>query len=226
MNVINADFRRHSVELLNRYKAIHPSELGHVIEFGFLPGDISLVNTKPCNVVGSALTVRITPTDSVLVYKAISMAKPGDVLVVDMQGEKRHACWGEITTLFAKKQQLAGAVIDGPVTDSRRIDELGVPVFSRGRSNLTTKLIGFRGDINVPVSIGGVSVSPGDIVLGNEDGVLVVPFDYADKLITYAEKAEEDDEERKDESRSIMEIMQIEKYVSRLELLEGQPGGR
>lgn len=219
MNVIIQDIPRISPQLIDRYKAIHPSELGHVIEFGFMSQDISLVNDKPFYVVGTAFTVRITPTDSALVYKAISMAQPGDVLVVEMQEEERHACWGEITTTFAKKMELAGAVIDGPVTDSRRIKELEFPVFSRGRSNLTTKLIGFRGDINVPVQCGGVSVSPGDIVLGNEDGILVIPHAYAEKLIVFAEKAEEDDEERKDESRSIMEIMDIEKYVSRLELL-------
>jgi regulator of RNase E activity RraA len=87
---------------------------------------------------------------------------------------------------------LSGAVIDGPVVDSARIVELDFPVMSRGRTNLTTKFVGFRSDVNVPVSVGGVTVNPGDLILANEDGVTAIPFELADKLIPVAEAADAD----------------------------------
>jgi 4-hydroxy-4-methyl-2-oxoglutarate aldolase len=223
LNVIVKSPLRPELGLIERLKRIHPSELGHVIEYGFMDPDIRLLGTSPCYIVGPALTVRITPTDSVMVYKALDMARPGDVIVVDSQGERRHACWGEITSLNSLRKKLAGAVIDGPATDSGRITELGFPVFSRSTTNLTTKLIGFRGDINVPVQCGGVTVKPGDIVCANEDGVLVIPFERAESLIQIAEAAEKTEEVRQKriaQGDSFMDIMGIQPFIDKMNVTE------
>jgi regulator of RNase E activity RraA len=215
MNIFQDVPRRLPDELIERYKKIHPSELGHVIEFGFMSGDITPVLKKPFYFVGTAVTCRITPVCSVAVYDAIRRAREGDVIVVDMQGEKRHACWGEITTICAKERGLAGAVIDGPVVDSGRIIELDFPVMSRGRTNLTTKFVGFRSDVNIPVSVGGVNVNPGDLILANEDGVTVIPFETADKIIAYAEEADRKDFERQEYIRrgELYTFMEVDKYL-------------
>lgn len=223
INVIVQSPPRPDPSLVERFKNIHPSELGHVIEYGFMDIDIRPVDAATPYVVGPALTVRITPTDSAMVYKALDMARPGDVIVIDNQGERRHACWGEITTLNALRKQVAGAVVDGPVTDSRRIVELGFPAFSRSSTNLTTKLIGFRGDINVPVQCGGVTVQPGDIVCANEDGVLVVPLERAATLIESAEGAEKTEgtrQERIARGDSFMDIMGIQPFIDKMNVTE------
>lgn len=223
VNVIVKSPPRPDAELVDRFKRIHPSELGHVIEYGFMDADIRPVASKSCYIVGPALTVRITPTDSAMVYKALDLAQPGDIIVIDNQGERRHSCWGEVTTLNSLQKKLTGAIVDGPVTDSTRIKELEFPVFSRSSSNLTTKLIGFRGDINIPVQCGNVTVNPGDIVCGNEDGVVVVPLNQADSLIKLAEQAEDKEavrQERIAAGDSFMEIMGIQQYLDKMDITE------
>lgn len=216
MNIFRDVERRLPNELIERYRNIHPGELGHVIEFGFLSSDITPVLQKPFYFAGTAVTCRITPICSVAVYDAIRRAQEGDVIVVDIQGEKRHACWGEITTICAKERNLSGAVIDGPVVDSAKIMELNFPVFSRGRTNLTTKFVGFRSDVNVPVSVGGVSITPGDLILANEDGVTAIPFEIAHKLIDLAEAADTKDEMRQEYIKrgELYKFMEVDKYLS------------
>lgn len=215
MNQFKEIERRLPEALIERYKKINPGELGHVIEFGFVSPEITPVLQKPFYFVGSAITCRITPLCSVAVYDAMKRSQPGDVIVVDLQGEKRHACWGEITTMCAKERGLSGAVIDGPVVDSRRIIEMDFPVFSRGRTNLTTKFLGFRSDINVPVSVGGVCVNPGDLILGNEDGVTVIPYETAEALINLAEAADEKDIRRQEyiKKGKLYEFMEVQRFM-------------
>lgn len=221
MNIINRKVRRLDEALIERFRKISPSELGHALEFGFINNEITPLNKEQnIYVVGTAITVRIPATDSTMVYKAMTYAKPGDILVIDMQGEKRHACWGEMTTLTAKRFGLAAVVVDGPNTDSEEIKANGFPVFSKGQSNLTTKISGFRGDVNVPVCCGGTVVCPGDLILANNDGVVVIPFDFADKLIELAETYErynEIDKEGFAKNLPLTEIMSFEKKIAKMD---------
>lgn len=218
INVVNECTRSLPKELVERYRKIHPSELGHVLEFGFVSPDVAAVNPVTPYTVGRAITCRISPTDSASVYQAMSMARPGDFLVIDMQGERRHACLGEIATTFAMKNGIVGVAVDGPVVDSAKIIELGLPVFARGRTNLTTKLVGYRGEINVPVVVGGVPVVPGDLVLANEDGVTVVPYERAQELIEYAEKFDAMDLENQRAVRegTLFELWNMENFFDKL----------
>ncbi len=226
INIINTDVPRLPEALIERYRKINPSELGHALEFGFVSPAIEMLDrSKPHYIVGTAITVRIPPTDSTMVYKALTYAKPGDVLIVDMQGEKRHACWGEMTTLTAKRFGLSAVVVDGPNTDSNEIMQLDFPVFSRGRSNLTTKIQGFRGDVNVPVQCGGVVVMPGDLILANNDGILVVPSLYADKIIEIAERYETYNQVDKtgfENNLPLTEIMSFEDKIKTMTVVFGE----
>lgn len=221
MNIINTKIRRLNDNLIERFKKISPSELGHSLEFGFINNEISLLDkSKQIYVVGTAITARIPATDSTMVYKAMTYSKPGDILVVDMQGEKRHACWGEMTTLTAKRFGIGAVVVDGPNTDTAEIIKNEFPVFSKGFSNLTTKIMGFKGDVNVPICCGGVVVCPGDLVLANNDGILVIPYDFADKLIDIAElyeKYNEKDKEGFEKNLPLSEIMSFERKIAKME---------
>mgnify|MGYP002798452393 CR=1 FL=1 len=221
MNIINTKEKRLDEALIERFRHISPSELGHALEFGFMDNDITLLDkSKKTYIVGTAITARIPATDSTMVYKAMTYSKPGDILVIDMHGEKRHACWGEMTTLTAKRFGLAGVVVDGPNTDSAEIIENDFPVFSKGQSNLTTKIRGFRGDVNVPVCCGGTVVCPGDLILANNDGIVVIPQDFADKFIEIAELYEgynEVDKKGFADNLPLTEIMSFDRKIAAME---------
>lgn len=223
MNIINTKVNRLPQDLIERYKKISPSELGHALEFGFVNPEIKLLdNSKPIYVVGTAITARIPAVDSTMVYKAMTYAKPGDVLVIDMQGEKRHACWGEMTTLTAKRFGISAVIVDGPNTDTEEIKELDFPVFSKGQSNLTTKILGYRGDVNVPVQCGGVVISPGDLILANNDGILAIPYICADKFIEIAElyeKYNQIDKEGFEKDLPLTEIMSFEEKIKKMDVI-------
>ncbi|TDR95688.1 RraA family protein [Enterovirga rhinocerotis] len=128
--------------------------------------------------IGSALTVRTRPGDNLMVHKAIDMAEPGDVIVVDAGGDMTNAIIGEIMLNIAASRGVAGFVIDGCIRDSDAIARASLPVFARGASHRGPYKDG-PGEINVPVTVGGQPVMPGDIMLGDVDGVLAVPRSQA-----------------------------------------------
>lgn len=126
-----------------------------------------------CRLCGPAVTVACRPGDNLILHKAIYVAEPGDILVVTVGEYAEAGPWGEVMTVAAQARGIAGLIIDGSVRDSRCIIELQFPVFSRSLSiKGTTK--DSLGMINHPISIGGVTVHPGDLVLGDADGVVIV----------------------------------------------------
>jgi len=143
--------------------------------------------------VGTALTVKTRPGDNLMVHKAIDMAEPGDVIVVDAGGETTHAIIGEIMVRLAMKKGLAGFVIDGCVRDTEAIRGGDFPVFAKGATHRGPYKDG-PGEINVPVSAGGMVVHPGDIIVGDCDGIAVIPADMADTIYerAYAQKLREE----------------------------------
>ena len=110
------------------------------------------------------------------------LVRPGDFLVIDRAGDTRHACWGGVVTNAAKVAGVVGAVIDGPATDFSEIRRCDMPLWCRGPSPITTKLLGLEGAFNVPVTVGGQTVSPGDAVLADESGVLVLKREQAEAI--------------------------------------------
>ena len=123
---------------------------------------------------GVALTVDAMPRDNLVLHHALTIARPGDVLVVDAKGYTEAGPWGDVMTLAAQITGLAALVIDGSVRDSASIVAMNFPVFSRGVCiKGTTK--NQPGRVNVPVVCGGVAVNPGDIVIGDRDGLGVLP---------------------------------------------------
>jgi RraA family protein len=142
--------------------------------------------TPGLRLVGAAHTVKCYPGSIITVHKALLEARPGEVLVVDGEGDDRGALWGELMTLQAQANGLAGIVIDGPVRDRNVVNGLRFPVFAR---SITPRVGSNRrvGETQVAVQCGGVVVRPGDYILADDDGVAVIA---ADQLQTVVEAAE------------------------------------
>ena len=135
---------------------------------------------------GPALTVRCRPGDNLALHRAIAAAVPGDVLVVDYGGSTESGPFGEIMALACQLRGIAGLVTDGSVRDSTRLIEMGFPVFARGLNiRGTTKRD--RGEIGQPVTLGGVRIERGDLVVADADAVLVVPAADADAALSAGE---------------------------------------
>ena len=160
--------------------------IGHFLEEGFVdPAIHSLLDGV--KVAGPAVTVQIADHDAIAMNRALLALRPGDVLVVDMGGDHRHAPVGAVTVAAAMAQGAAAVVVDGVATDLLELREAGLPVFARGASCLTTKRVyGNRSALNVPVTCGGVSVNPGDLVLGDDNGLIILPPEVAGQVVQQA----------------------------------------
>lgn len=138
-------------------------------------------------VVGTATTLSLKPSDNVSLHDAIYSAKEGYILVIDGKGETSHAYLGELLTRAAKAVGLKGIVIDGAVRDREELEALGFPVFAKGFvPNGPLKLGG--GEINVTITCGNVTVNPRDLVVGDADGVTIVPREQIEEVFSKAEK--------------------------------------
>ena len=138
------------------------------------------------NMVGVALTVKARPGDNLMLHKALNMAVAGDVIVVSNEGDRSQSLLGEIMMTYGRHKGLAGMVIDGPMRDVDSIYSLGVPMYAVGSTPGGPYKEG-PGEINVPVSIGGVVVNPGDILVGDADGIVVIAPADAPELLGKAQ---------------------------------------
>jgi regulator of RNase E activity RraA len=131
---------------------------------------------------GPALTVRVRPGDNLMIHKALELAKPGDVLVIDGGGDLSQAVIGGLMRTTALAAQLGGIVLDGALRDVVEWGDERLPVFAKGHTHRGPSKTG-PGEINVPVACAGMTVSPGDLVLGDADGVIAVPIEQLDALL-------------------------------------------
>lgn len=164
-------------------------------------------------VAGRAFTVKIPAGDNTMVLKAIKEASPGDVLVVDAKGESYRAVAGDFVVGLAQKLGIAGIIVDGVIRDLIGVRSLNFPVFSKG----TTVAASFKngaGEINVPISCGGVSITPGDIIVGDADGVVVIPQADAEKILEKALAKLKKDEQR--EASALQDEASARKYLEDL----------
>ena len=138
-------------------------------------------------IVGPALTVRVPPTDNLMIHKALTMIKPGDVLVIEGGGNHSWALLGFLMVSTAQELGVAGIVVDGCVRDAQEIRKSGFPVFSAGLSPNGPFKEG-PGEINYPISCGGQVVRPGDIIIADDDGVVVLKQELAKTVIEEVDK--------------------------------------
>jgi 4-hydroxy-4-methyl-2-oxoglutarate aldolase len=153
---------------------------------GVLPSAIKPV-APSFRICGAAVTVHSPGGDNLWLHRAIYVAKPGDVLVVHVSDAHDYGYWGEIMSVAAQTRGLAGLVIDGCVRDGAVLEQFGFPVFARGLSiRGTGKDFGARGWINSPTLFGDLVVHPGDLVVGDTDGAVVLPRERAEELVNAA----------------------------------------
>jgi len=125
-------------------------------------------------VVGPAVTIKARPGDNLMAMKAIDLAQPGDVIVISSDGEANLSVWGGIMSMMAAKRGIAGVITDGVVRDVAQCREANLSVWATGLTPVGPTKLG-PGQINQSLSCGGVIVNPGDVILADEDGVVVVP---------------------------------------------------
>jgi len=164
--------------LLTLLRQAEPATIGHFHAHGFLHGGIRAMAAVTRSV-GTAVTVRCEGMDGSILHHALGQLRAGDFLFVDRAGDELVACIGGASALAAQLRGSAGIVVDGCVTDIDELRALGLPVWARGLSARTTRAGGQAGSFCQPVDCGGVRVHPGDAVLADENGVLVMAPDTA-----------------------------------------------
>jgi regulator of RNase E activity RraA len=189
------DFQRVPAEIVSRAASLQPAILADVAgRRGALHGRIRPLHSS-MKLAGSAFTVEVRPGDNLMIHAAISLAQPGDVLVIDGKGDLTSALMGTIMMNACRERGIAGVVIDGAARDSLDIIEMDYPVFAAGTNpNGPTKNVGGR--IGHPISVGGVTVCAGDFVIGDSDGVVVVEREKIEGLLPAAEKKVKDEAAR------------------------------
>jgi regulator of RNase E activity RraA len=136
---------------------------------------------------GPAVTVEEVEGGNLMSHVALELVEPGDVLVIDAKGITTRSCVGGLQIFMAKQRMLAGMVIYGAVRDLRDITKYGVPVYAIGLCP-GGPLKGWSGNVNMPVSCGGIVVKPGDVIAGDDDGVVVVPQELIERIISLCEQ--------------------------------------
>lgn len=182
--------RHASNELLHAFQKIGTAQISDCMQrlYGVVGLTPFHASSAP-RMVGRALTVKTRPGDNLLIHKAILMSRPGDILVVDGGGELTNALVGELMAMDAQNKYIAGFLIDGAIRDADTFLAGDFPCFARGVSHRGPYKDG-PGEVNVPVSVGGQVVMPADIVVGDADGVVVIPFDHAESVLDLAQKKE------------------------------------
>ncbi|HUY99923.1 MAG TPA: hypothetical protein VMU89_06200 [Thermomicrobiaceae bacterium] len=186
--VVNEAIERPPAELVAAFARHDVAKVGDAMRgYGILHYEIKPI-APGMRLLGTAVTVLTRPGDALYVARAADVAQPGDVIVIDAGGYADTAVIGDrIAYYMQAKRGVAGLVIDGGVRDVRGIRESGFPCFARG---VTPRIFGSQGPgaINVPIVCGGVPVNPGDLVLGDDDGVVVVPGDDLERVLQLADE--------------------------------------
>jgi 4-hydroxy-4-methyl-2-oxoglutarate aldolase len=175
--------------LLERVADVEFPTLGHFLEDGFVDSGIRRVGL-PERLIGVAATLALDEPDAGAVNRAIVGLRPGEVLVIDARGDHAHATVGAVTAAAARARGASGILVDGVVTDVAALTRpgSGLPVHARGTSCLTTKQLGGASGLRqVPVHVGAVRVEPGDVVLGDGDGVVALSPDTLAAVLPDAE---------------------------------------
>jgi RraA family protein len=177
--------RQVSADLVQRYRAVPVANISDSMSRMTAAG----VTLRPMHrggvLAGPALTVKCRPGDNLMLHYALDIAQPGDVIVADAGGDLSNALIGELMLAYAQKKRLGGIIINGAIRDAVSIRGSDFPVFAAGITHRGPYKDG-PGEINVPVAIAGMVIEPGDLVIGDDDGVLCVPFDHAEAVFEKA----------------------------------------
>lgn len=218
--IVGSPGPRPDPKIIEALRTIEPATLGHVLFFGFMDPAVRPVFRR-VSVIGPALTARAPGPDGTAVHYALALLTPGDVLVIDRGGDASYACFGEMTARAARQRGAAGVIVDGLVTDLLQMEEIGIPVYARGASARTCRVLGLGGEINTPVTCGGVSVRPGDLIHADDNGILVIPVEQAAHAVEVGRRREA----RSSKVREWIEAgRDLADFSGARRLVEGEPG--
>lgn len=196
---INREFSRPGTETVAEMETFSSALLSDVLDKDRRTMDAGLKPIgSPGTMAGPALTVDARPGDNLVVHRAVTLAQPGDVLIVDADGYTEGGLWGELMTLAGLETGLAGVVVDGAVRDVDDLENFDLPVFTRHVSPKGTTKVR-PGSINVPITCGGVTVEPGDVVLGDRDGIVAIPREELDGALRAVRSKQKREEEIRNE---------------------------
>jgi RraA family protein len=182
---IGSPMRDVPAALVERFADVPTANLGDCMERLFDGGAALKPMNPSVRMAGPALTVRVPPGDNLMVHKALDLARPGDIVVVDAGGQLSNAIVGDLMVLHAQTRRLGGLVIFGAVRDSATLREGRFPVFALGATPRGPYKNG-PGEIGHPICIGGMVIEPGDIVVGDADGVIAIPLASAPGVLDRA----------------------------------------
>ena len=202
--------------LVKEIRTIRTSLLSDALgKGGAMDHDMQCLSAN-CRMAGPAVTVRVHTADILMVGITLSHCPKGSVLVIDGQGELNTALWGEVTTLAARLKGLQGVVIDGAIRDLYKIRHDKLPVFARAVVP-NAGGVQYAGEFQVPVQCGGAIVHPGDWVVGDEDGVVVVPQGRLESVIEAAKRLAVVEKKIEDEVAKGKDLATLLRYHELLE---------
>lgn len=191
-------------EVMMQFKQIPASNVGDVMERSCAMNPRIRLLSSPASqmAVGAALTVKLRAGDNLALHAALNIAEEGDFIVVSNEGDTGRAIMGEIMMAYLKDtKRIAGIVLDGPIRDIDEIGKWDFPVYATGTTPGGPYKEG-PGEVNVPIACGEISVNPGDIILADPDGIIVIPRKDAPQVLEDAKKFQAADKEKLNAARN------------------------
>ena len=179
---IRLDIERLPLELIAQFRQFDTPDISDMLNRMYAMNNGIRDLTDGGSICGSACTVKVFPGDNLMVHKVLDVAKPGDVVVVDAGGSKSNAVLGDLICTKARHRGISAFVIDGLIRDLPDIIDLGFPVFACGETPIGPLHRG-PGEINFAVSCGGIVVNPGDIIVGDKAGIVVIRKEFASETL-------------------------------------------
>jgi len=216
--VIKTNIKRAPKELIDEFKVLSTAIVSDAMNrMNSMSAEIKPI-IGDVNIAGSAVTVQCIAGDNLMIHKAIYIAEPGDVIVIDARGHKDTAVWGNIMTKACKIRGIEAVVIDGSIRDIRENKEEKYPIFCKGVVPAGSQKR-WGGNINVPIQCGGAHVDPGDIIVGDDDGVVVVPRNIAKEVLKKAKERAKTEEEWINEiqkGKTTLKVIGLDKKLDEL----------
>jgi regulator of RNase E activity RraA len=210
-----------------RLESISTTNLSDALDQAGLRG--AVIGIRPLfgmpKVVGRAVTIKITAAGMMkskrhLGIDAIAVASRGDVIAIDNRGDTYNNCWGEILSCAAQQKGVSGVFVDGAARDVDFCQEIGFPVFARGVVPITARGRIMQEDFNCPIRLGDVQVRPGDILVGDVNGVVVIPEEKVDEVLSAAEMILEKEEQMKADILAGMDILEVDRKYNYEQMLK------
>lgn len=180
--MIRTDFPRLPWGLIEQFREFETADVSDVLNRLYAMDGAIRNQTNDKELLGTACTVKVYPGDNLMVHKALDIARPGDIVVVDCSGAMSNAVLGDLVANKSVHRGIAGYVVDGLIRDLDGIKETGLPVYARGVTPFGPLHRG-PGEINTPICCGGIVVNPGDIIKADTTGIAVIPRDFAAEIL-------------------------------------------